>query len=439
MKALLASSMEWMDGLWDDDAALLWSLRRRRHLVRETAWYALGCMQGNRADRAARALRSVLSQQFDAPGAPYDGTYRRSPEEGDLPADAVMWVHYDPNWRQFIGATFALICDRFEGDLDRGLVDELRASTAKAVSSEAAGRVSPTYANIALMKAWLDDDDAFAANIADAFDGHGAFLEYNSPTYYGIDLFALALWRDSSKLAPIGRRLEAALWRDIARFYHAGLRNMCGPFDRAYGMDMTSYATPLGLWIWSLVGADRAPFPDPQRHFAHPYDFCFAPCVAAFEPCVPDDVRESFEVFGGEHTVEQVVSTDPRRVATAWLSDDVMIGAHSGPPSGIGLLQHHHATMHWRRSGGGVGSMRLRPGPRIDASASASCLRMSIKTVDPIVFDVHPPPAPDETGWSSDGIRVRVETNASGPVVSGDGEMTYVPREDETTFLINVL
>ena len=30
----------------------------------------------------------------------------------------------------------------------------------------------------------------------------------------------------------------AELWRDIARFYHPAMRNLCGPFDRAYGLDL---------------------------------------------------------------------------------------------------------------------------------------------------------------------------------------------------------
>jgi hypothetical protein len=438
--------MAWMDERWDDAAALLWAVRHDRHLTRDSAWYALGLLQRGGegdAERAHRAIEAVIANQFVAPGAPYDGTFRRAPEEPDPPDDPVMWVHYDPNWRQFIGTTFALICDRYP--VPAGLEQRMRTSIAGAVEGEPGGRVVPTYANIALMKAWLDawsgrtqHAEGFARDIATHFGEHGTFLEYNSPTYYGINLFALALWRSSTEaLRSLGEQMETALWRDIARFYHAGLRNMCGPYDRAYGMDMTSYATPLGLWIWSIAGAARAPFPDVSRRFSHPHDICFAPCVTAFETKVPDDAVGALSAFSGERTIEQTITSSPSRVATAWLSDDVMLGAQSGPASGIGWFQHHHATIHWRCDDGSVGWARLRPDVPADATASSGTLSIGTTTTQPIVFDVHPHVQLSRAGWSSAGREIRVETNA-GPAKAEEGAVVYQPADGPTTFVISV-
>ena len=69
----------------------------------------------------------------------------------------------------------------------------------------------PSYANIALLRAWLDvhaglADDGYASAIVDDFRRHGCFTEYGSPTYYGIDLLALGLWQR----AEIARRRCAA-------------------------------------------------------------------------------------------------------------------------------------------------------------------------------------------------------------------------------------
>jgi hypothetical protein len=445
--ALLTTCMAWMDERWDDEAALLWAVRRDRHLTRDTAWYALGLLQrGGDADveRARRALHAVIDTQFVTHGAPYDGTFRRAPEEPDPPADPVMWVHYDPNWRQFIGTTFALICDRFS--VPRHLEQRMRQAIDRAVAGEPDDRVAPTYANIALMKAWLDawaghEDraDAFAHRIAGHFAENGTFLEYNSPTYYGINLFALALWRTStSKLASLGAEIEKALWRDIARFYHAGLRNVCGPYDRAYGMDMTSHATPLGLWIWSVVGqAERAPFPDTSRRFSHPHDICFAPCVAAFDALVPDDALPHLTTFSGERTIQQTITGSPSRIATAWLSDDVMLGAQTGPPSGIGWFQHHHATIHWRRDDASIGWTRLRPDVVADATARPGELRITTSSTQPIVFDVHPEPQLVSTGWSVDGLDISVETDALTVRIE-DGAVVYEPAPGTTTFVVSV-
>jgi hypothetical protein len=75
---------------------------------------------------------------------------------------------------------------------------------------------------------------------------HKTFTEYNSPTYYGVDLLGLALWREVGPTDPfrrLGREMEADLWREIGLFYQPRPRNMAGPCSRAYGMDMTRCLT----------------------------------------------------------------------------------------------------------------------------------------------------------------------------------------------------
>jgi hypothetical protein len=408
VRDVLDASMSWMDRLWDDDAALLWAVRHDRHLVRETAWYALGLLErGSDGGRAARALSAVLANQFPMDGTPFEGTFRRAPEEAAPPDDPKMWMHYDPNWRQFIGTTFAVIVDQHGEALPSGLVDDLRASIADCVEGEPDDRVAPTYANIALMKAWLDawagrtvEADSLARGTYQHFDRHGAFLEYNSPTYYGIDLWALALWRTSTPtLRQLGADMESRLWRDIARFYHAGLRTMCGPFDRAYGMDMTAHATPLGLVIWTIAGRELAPFPDTSGRFHHPHDFCFGPLAAAVLSVVPEDVLPHLLEFQVEREIAQTISDDPLRTVTAWLGPHAMIGAHSGPPSGIGYLQHHHATIHTRD-----GWLRLLPETTADAHAaphrlmieSDGAIKLEISGAFPVTFETNTEPSSED-------------------------------------------
>src|ERR1051326_7604520 len=80
------AAMKWNDVYWDDSAAFLWNTsatpvsarteasRSRRHLVRETSWYALGLLMRNAEgdrDRAIRAIEAVLRNQIDEPSQPY--------------------------------------------------------------------------------------------------------------------------------------------------------------------------------------------------------------------------------------------------------------------------------------------------------------------------------------------------------------------------------
>jgi hypothetical protein len=423
------ASMSWMDERWDEAAGLLWTAGRDRHMPRETAWYTLGLLsRAGTGDegRAVMALESVLANQYNVPGVEFHGSFRRAPEDPDPPSEPVMWLHYDPNWRQFVGTTLAVVVDRYSSALPAALIRRIRSAIELAVTGEQAGRVAPTYSNIALMKAWLDvwsgrvsEGEDLARRTYAHFTEHGAFLEYNSPTYYGIDLWALGLWRDSTEtMQELGRELEERLWRDVGRFYHAGLRNMCGPFDRAYGMDMTRYATPLGLWIWAAAGREHAPFPDPASDFDHANDTCFGPLVAELGPRVPDDVLTHLSSFTGERFVEQTITNEPLRVATAWLDDDVMIGAQTGPASGIGWLQHHHATLH-RRTDDGVAWMRLLPEVPADARAVPHRLTVESNATRALSFEV--------LGDIDD--LTDVETNASGRSVQRSGDRSVVSYE----------
>ena len=227
-----------------------------------------------RVDVARRVFDAVIDLQFDRPGAVWDGTWPRAPEEPQPRDGAVIWRDYDPNWRQFIGCLLGVLLRDCGKTLGPERCERASAAIARAIRGEPAERIAASYSNIALMQAWLLCEfgdrargERLAAEIERLYLADGGFSEFNSPTYYGVDLWGLALWQrsDSPLLIAAGRRLEAALWRDVATFYHPAMRNLCGPYDRAYGMDMTRYASLLGLWMWWANGDDGATVP---RRFA---------------------------------------------------------------------------------------------------------------------------------------------------------------------------
>lgn len=445
---LLRLSLPWMDGLWDEGMGLLHNPDRgrgiygdqtTRHLVRETTWYALGLfMRGKAGDhaRALRALERVLEHQYREPGTVYHGSFARSPEEPQPGTEAVIWRDYDPNWRQFIGTAFALALERCGNALPEELASRLADAILEAVRGEPVGRVVPEYSNIALMKSWLEvyvgrrfaqpelvaSGERLAQEVHALFRRHGAFSEYNSPTYYGVVLYALALWREvrvSELLALLGMEMEGALWHDVARLYHPGLGNLCGPFDRAYGMDMKGYAASLGLWLWAALGQSQAPFPDMNRPFAHAADLCLAPCVALLGARLPEELAERFVRFGGERYLEQTISDAPRRVATAWLHERLMLGGQVSSGAMMIPRQFHPATAHWRAPDGGVAWFRLvyQGGRAADAVARPYALELTPPIVHAdLVFEVAARRPKDIRAerWALPGLNVRVEGDWEG-------------------------
>ena len=435
----------WMDRLWDPTVGLLVNPPgsfddaaepRTVHLVRETAWYGLALLRrdgpGDR-ERAEQALAAVLDQQYDEPGRPWHGTFVRFPEWPAPQPGAVEWLDYDPNWRQFVGTALAVAVTDFA--LDATLVTRARAAIDLAVSAEPADRVPPTYANIALLRAWLDAwsgtrDVTYAAAVADAFFRHGCFTEHNSPTYYGIDLLALGLWRRPdarADLQELGSAMEEALWADIARWFHPGLGNLCGPYSRAYGMDLHAYVSGLGLALWCAGLA--APLPDlAEPAVAHGHDLCVTPMLDHVGVRVPAAVRPALERFQGPHAVNQLVDDDPPRRATGWLEEDLLVGAELGESGLHARGQFHPVTVHWRLPDGGVGWLRLvHHGP---TGAVASTRRLDIECRP------HPRHGPrphhwesnvaatsvEQARWSFPGLTVAVTTDAP---LADPGTRTY--------------
>ena len=455
---LLLASLAWSERFWDEQMGLLWApgdrpdpqgdIERRAHTVRDSAWYALGLLlrnDGGDTARAVRILHRILDYQFDEPGQVYHGTFYRSPQEAHPPEPALEWKHYDPNWREFIMTTYAAILIEYEARLPRPLVERIDAAFVRAVDGALARGLKASYTNIALMHVfmlcyagrrlrrpdWEQAGESMAAEVHRLFTLHNTFDEYNSPTYYGADLYALALWRrygTSHSLRSLGAEMEALLWTDIARYYHAGLRNLAGPYDRSYGMDMRRYAAVVGMWFWLATGRDLAPFPRPHERFAHAHDFLFAPPAALLGAVVPDAALPHLLAFQGERQVEQVIADEPRRVATAWLGRDVIIGAEHAGGSRSGAIQYHPATMHWRVGGDDVGWLRLVHNEPVDARAGAN--RLQIEGSGEIAFQVcaagaH---ARDITGtlWQLPGLTVTVSGGGQEIRVEDTGEWLVV-------------
>ena len=263
-----ADAMRWCDRWYDDEASLLWNPEgaydevappRTIHLVPQSAWYAAGLVERGDVERAADVFRRLCTLQYDQPGTIWHGTFARFAESEQPKPGAIEWIDYDPNWRQFLGTTFSLVMAQFPDALPSDVTDAMRAAIDLAIAGEPPERVPPSYSNIALMRAWLEVEhgdaerraaaESYASEVVALFDEFGAFEEYNSPTYYGIDLYALALWArhsSSDALRRDGGRIEEAVWNDVARWWHAGLVNLCGPWSRSYGMDMRTYAALLG-------------------------------------------------------------------------------------------------------------------------------------------------------------------------------------------------
>lgn len=457
---IFATSMRWADQSWDPHYKLCrapagtveGNLRAPSYyMVRESTWYALGLLlrdgSGDRA-RAVEILRVVLKQQYHEPGKPWDGTFKRSPNEPEPSLHPVMWKGYDPNWREFIGTTFAVILQEYRDRIPAEVARQMTEAIDDAVAGEVKqGRLAPTYSNPALMLGFLWEYAAVHGNrpqwmaaatkwqntVYGLFKQHNSFDEFNSPTYSGVDLYALALWRDfgsTPQMRARGREMEADLWRTTAGLYNANLRNIAGPYDRSYGMDMRSYVSIMGLWVRTVLNANQAPVPSFNPPMAHAADIWFVPLIVALGTDIPPDVMKNFQRFQGGHEFRQSIAEG--RIATAWVGKNVTYGAEfTGHTRGVDAKsQFHPVTVHWQAPGK-IGWIQLTRCPPINATANKKGIvisadgNVSFRSSAPgiLVGEVR------ENEWKLPGLTVHVKTDAKSFTAKQSGafvDITYI-------------
>ena len=102
----------------------------------------------------------------------------------------------------------------------------------------------------------------YAQEIVNLFNLNNTLSEFNSPTYDGVSIFALCLWAkylpETSIMKQNGARMIVSLWDSLADFWHPDLKNVAGPWDRAYGFDMNKYLSVIGMHIWSILGKETS-------------------------------------------------------------------------------------------------------------------------------------------------------------------------------------
>ena len=438
-KRLLAQSLADFDPRWDEGAGLLHGEDGGTgHVTRASVFYALALLirQGpGDADRADRILRAVLSLQRLNPGQLWHGTFaslqeqpcpvpapfdmgemtalahwegdvlweklttafaarlRKDPElagrtpelSGILAASLrdvwpTVWETYDPNWREFIFATMALILEEFDALLPAETVSAAERAAREGLKGarfRAESGLTPLNTNVEVMHVFIFDAFArrfrdpelaeYAADYARRFTedylAHHAVAEFNSPTYNGVVLsYTNLLWSrgGSEAVRRMGEVLETGLWEDFADFYNPALGALCGPFTRAYGLRIDGTALPMLMYLgMDEIPEDRAPAFGPETESA-----CILCCG---EPRIPEHVRRALTASRGERRPERSFRELAERgkpgdnrslcTATAWITDDLMIGGMRGSTNTSHQL--HAGTVHWRNSQGGVSGMKL--------------------------------------------------------------------------------
>ncbi|KAL0943340.1 uncharacterized protein CTRU02_201226 [Colletotrichum truncatum] len=377
-QGLLNESMAWMDQYYDRSAGYLYDFSAAaalRHETRSSVWYALGLLARNDGDDAAQAERIItntIEAQFKVVPEQWYGGYQMYPEEpyvGTEDYPGKIYNSWDPNWRGFVGTTLVMALEEFPHLLSndtQDLILESLHNTTKGDEYRVGGvdddNLYPAYSNPAIMRAFVSgytgrrlqdanmtkSGENYAQEIIDLFDRANTLSEFNSGTYTGVSLFGLILWckylPEDSVMTKKGPQMLIDTWKSVAQLWHPGMKNMAGPWDRAYGYDMNRYVSLMALWFWTLIGKENSSMIAAPQVMSHAADYAWAPLFAVLadyhESLLPEGLVENLTTFSGEHvftasTYYPPFDKVPRNI-TSWLSENLTIGAESFDENVVG-------------------------------------------------------------------------------------------------------
>ncbi|MBC7319205.1 hypothetical protein H5T89_01035 [bacterium] len=231
------------------------------HPTRSSLTYAVALLDSGIEDYRLRAidiLRKVISLQDQNPSSPTYGIWSwfyEEPLEKMSPPD---W-----NWANFCGKELLQVAldhfDRIPEDLRRKIKDSIY----HACRSIIRRNVGPSYTNIAIMGAYVTLLAGELFGWKDIFDYgkdllrriyeytkyHGAFTEYNSPTYTMVAIEdisrILSHIKDKDSL-EMAEYLNDVAWRCVALHFHPPTGQWAGPHSRCYNNIQ-------GVTLWSRI------------------------------------------------------------------------------------------------------------------------------------------------------------------------------------------
>lgn len=377
-------------------------------------------------EKAAEILTWILKNQYRDENTKIYGIWKTSIEDDK----------FDQNWREFIGCDLIIIRQKYRHLLPTEIQKEIEIGLVHAARGALKRNVAPDYTNISIMSAFLMEyvgtefkiDELRTAGLQKARDifklyqTHKTFSEYNSPTYYGVTLIALAFWRElafSPEIKQMGQTLEAEFWHEAATFYNPNLKNMPGPHFRGYGMDMRKYFSIMGIWIAIAVDDEKqAPMPPSTDGPKYGEMSNLAP-IFNLGLAIPKADLAALKTFTSSRFISRTVPNnytgDSLKQVTAMIHKDWMMGGVWGIRRVWGQIKT--GALHWKADDGDIGWL-LVPGDG-KTNVQVSKTAMKVYSAGPqttrLELYVYAPDATSdsflEKSWKLSGMTLNVKTS----------------------------
>ncbi|OPH50586.1 hypothetical protein BC351_08010 [Paenibacillus ferrarius] len=246
------------------------------HMIRESFYFALSLLDRN-SEGDAELAAAIIGRLLD-----FQELNREHPDFGNWPyymEEAIAdMASPDRNWADFCGKALIQATVDHADKLPSELMNRMRTGVEAAAVLIMRRNVMPSYTNICIMGTYvallagelLGNRELFAYGrsklelLHEYCTLHGAFTEYNSPTYTVVAIEDLSLMlrhiRDNASLDMVGELHDMA-WASVAEHYHSKTRQWAGPHSRSYetlqGREFLSFLQLAGQGRLSLLGEDE--------------------------------------------------------------------------------------------------------------------------------------------------------------------------------------
>ncbi len=341
---------------------------------------------------AIEILKWILKQQHLDENAKIYGAWKTS----------VLNDKLDQNWREFVGCDLIIIYHNYKDVLPDDLLDNIEHGLVHAAMGAMKRDVTPQYTNISVMSAFLMNyvGTAFdipalrtaglkkAQDIHALFRRYNTFSEFNSPTYDGVSLVGLALWRELSQgeMKSMGIKLEQSLWKEIAAHYNPVLKNISGPYFRAYGMDMKKYVSIAGLWI-AIALDDEELAPMPKGKGAKYFEVSNIAPIYHLGLSIPENALKGLKSLTKSRFLDQripnnIFKGDSIKQASFQINQNWMMGGLWG--NRRSWSQIYAGTIHWMGKEGETEWLLVPGNGRTNVSVSDTLMRVFMDAPEPV-------------------------------------------------------
>lgn len=305
--------------------------------------------------------------------------FRKKNKDRENAFEIIRWIYglakkeVEPASSDFVGSDLIIIYHKYRQFFPSDVLERVEFLLKNVARITYNKNQKPDYNNMAIMSSFIMEYVGRLYNIEEiqargiekaraivaGYRVYNTLCEYKTPTYYGVDVMGLSLWKElsySPEMRELGTFLQESLWKDIAMYYNANLRNMCCPYLRGYGMDMNRYNAVIGVPI-ALAVDDEALAPFPGIVGGHYHDASYIAAFCELGVDLPGEVFREFREFSAPRFFSRVTPNyyegDRLKKATAMVNREWMMGGLWGNFKVSGLLKV--GTMYWKAGNGVIG------------------------------------------------------------------------------------